>query len=265
MELDLKVVTDLSTVQDYLKGILWTIFFHRLFGQVTPEDTKNYLGVPYPTFSYPVLDNLINTKTSTIWEELSSQSDRIFDDNTDGENLLYKCVIVIKFYKNSVPVDNSITKQAQDYLSSLSSRSNSRSGSSSSVLPQRTCRYEHCWEKCILRATILNNKHHEVAGLDYNTQLDFYKENFLQNMLKVVEYMDRNKDHIPPISSTEMAPFPYKVLFALNTHDPGSLSTAFASFETLPAKGPIPGKVEYATTPESGDIIVGDGLSLIHI
>lgn len=257
MDLDLKLVTDLSTVQDYLKGILWTIFFHRLFGQLTPDDGKNYLGVPYPVFSCPDLASLIDSKASTIWEELSSQSDRISGHDADGDDLLFKCVIVIKFYKDSVSVDNSIQKQAQDYLPSLSSRSNSRSESSSSVLPQRTRKYENCWERCILKVTILNNKHHKVSKPDYNTQLDFYKENFLKNMFKIVEYVDKSKDHIPPIPSMDLSPFPYKVLFALNTHDPGSLSTAFASFESLPGKGSISGNVEFVTTPESGDIIVG--------
>ncbi|KAF6013903.1 hypothetical protein HII13_001152 [Brettanomyces bruxellensis] len=240
MDLDLKLVTDLSTVQDYLKGILWTIFFHRLFGQLTPEDGKNYLGVPYPVFSCPDLASLIDSKASTIWEELSSQSDHISGHDADGDDLLFKCVIVIKFYKDSVSVDNSIQKQAQDYLPSLSSRSNSRSESSSSVLPQRTRKYEKCWERCILKVTILNNKHHKVSKRDYNTHTWI-----------------RAKTTSLQFHQWIFSPFPYKVLFALNTHDPASLSTAFASFESLPGKGSISGNVEFVTTPESGDIIVG--------
>ncbi|VEU21381.1 DEKNAAC102533 [Brettanomyces naardenensis] len=266
MEFELKLVTDIDTAQDYLKGILWSIFFHRLFGSIVPQDNHNFLGVPYPTTEFPELDRLIESKIDCIVGELAGKN-----RDSDNEELIYKCVIVVKFYEKSTVLESvgepQILKGGN--VASQSSRSNSQSGSSSSILmPQRTRKYQNCWEKWVLTVTILNNRNSRMLEMDNNSRLDFYKEDFERNLFKLIAYMDKNKSHIPPIQSIDRSPFPYKILFALNTHDSSSLDTAFASFETLSdrqspdtrgsSNSESQGSVEYITTTEGGDIIMGN-------
>ncbi|QPG72751.1 hypothetical protein FOA43_000052 [Brettanomyces nanus] len=265
MEFNLKLVTDLDTAADYIKGIVWTIFFNRLFGFIVPQDGLNFLGVPYPTTDLPELDRLIESKIECIMGELN-KGEKEYNDQ-----LLYKCVIVVKFYEKAVMLDNN-SNGLQDRQGS-NNVSTSSASSSSILMPRRTKKYQNCWEKWILKVTILNNHNTKMLETDTNSRLDFFKEDFEKNMFKLFDYVDKNRSHIPPIQSVDKAPFPYKILFALNTHEPKSLESAFASFEmssksTLEtgtnigsgsASGSVSGSLaslEYVTTTEEGDLIL---------
>lgn len=292
-ELDLKLIADLDTAQDYIKGMLWTIFFHRLFGTVVPHGNQNFLGVSYPTVDYSSLNHLINERVGALMDQIESQrlkapisirtytgneSTETRDNNNSTKNtdnnvmdlndsqLVFKCVLVLKFYQKYEASTVSTSNYVDMHSGGLSSRSNSRSGSSSVIVPRQNEMYQDCWEKWVLRITILNNENSKVLEAGDKSRFDFYKEDFEKNMFKLVEYFDKNKDHIPQIKTLEISPFPYKMFFALNTHDPSTLDTAFASVEkSLKSHmndtdssdySAIQSDLDYFTT-ESGDVIVG--------
>lgn len=182
---------DLDTIHDYLKGILWSIFFNRIFGFVIPEDSKSFLNVPYPTVNFPELDNLIEYKIESILNGLKKDISNIEESN----EMFYKCIMIIKFYETTI---NKLSDSK-----SISSNSNKNkqisshaSSSTNSQLQQSTEKYVNCWEKWTLMINIINNNssnynNTHMSSLD---KLDSYKNDFEKNIFRIIKYVDKNKD-----------------------------------------------------------------------
>ncbi|ODV85696.1 hypothetical protein CANARDRAFT_7074 [[Candida] arabinofermentans NRRL YB-2248] len=299
MDFNLKIIADLDTVHDYLKGILWTIFFTRLFGSIKPDDNNSFLDIPYPTTPFPELESLIESKIVSILDGLTSStysqsnynvhrtsgSDiQNYQDTTDNDNssdeLFYRCVMVIKFYERSIIISNPDLQSSTKLWGNSNNnepRQVSRLDSDSSLtsLTQRTPnhirKYINCWEKWILSINIINNRNQKMMQLSNTDKLDLYKDDFENNLFNVIDFVDANKDHIPPIQSIDKSPFPYKIVFALNTHDSNSLNQVFTKFEIPNGKindsmnnmnneerysDDQQDSMEYITTTEAGDVIM---------
>lgn len=50
MEFAISLTVDKQHLAECLRGILWTIFFHRAMGSIVPE-TQEFLDVPYVSIS----------------------------------------------------------------------------------------------------------------------------------------------------------------------------------------------------------------------
>ncbi|CAN3353620.1 hypothetical protein DICA1_C05798 [Diutina catenulata] len=75
MEFSVNISAERSVVRESVKGILWTIFFHRLFGPITAIDGE-FLGVVYPMADLPQLDIEIDEKVDAVVRRLDSHSQR---------------------------------------------------------------------------------------------------------------------------------------------------------------------------------------------
>ncbi|CDK25906.1 unnamed protein product [Kuraishia capsulata CBS 1993] len=92
MEFSLTIVSDLDTVLDNTRGILWTIFFNRLFGPITPKNDY-FLGVPYPkVVGATALEDLINSEATSMVKSLT-------DSPLSQDAAVFKSSIAIKFYE----------------------------------------------------------------------------------------------------------------------------------------------------------------------
>ncbi|KAH3660257.1 hypothetical protein OGAPHI_007462 [Ogataea philodendri] len=219
MDFELNLLADLETSSEYVRGVLWTILFHRLLGCVQPSQGSFY-GVTYPTVNNPELEELVEAKTQAIVDAFSYE---IAHTSTDQDsNMIFKGVMVLKFY------DRKVEQNGRHSNGSSVPNSRSHSQSSSISFQPKIDKFANCWERWILKISILKNVN---LMLDGPTKLETYKQDFEKNMFAILNYADTNKSHIPPITRVEQAPFPFKVLFALNTHEPHTLNRAFRNFE----------------------------------
>ncbi|RCK64137.1 hypothetical protein Cantr_10554 [Candida viswanathii] len=164
------LVAERSVLRESLKGIIWTIFFNRLFGPVTPV-TNEFMNVTYPLASnLPDLDSLIDEKINKFIHSLTESSNR--------------------------------GKIEVQFLSKSSNKKKTGWFSNSTYIDKEELKVWEVWRIDI-----------EVLPLDQtnsNTQKSI--RNFESNMGKVYDIIDKYKEHIPPITTLDSAPFPYKIL-----------------------------------------------------
>ncbi|GMG19681.1 unnamed protein product [Ambrosiozyma monospora] len=348
---DLKIASSIDLFHDYIKGILWSIFFTRLFGTVEPQDNHHFLNIPYPTVKYPELGDLIESKIKLIMTELeNTQLDQqkqrhqmpntakstpqnstktsadvmnVKDDKSqDEEQLQFKCIIVLKFYQQSIPTEDLSAQLASLQLSQeyhlqkqqqqqggLESESSSTSNinlnksltsstasSFSNIKKPRSgkkqknrhkkqqrrklthsqiqrnlrskYRYFNPWETWHLKITISGSSTSGLSATSSETcdasdssitvdsdsdddtnyqkqqqqqsqkqprkrkvSSDLIQQDFENNMFQIINYVDFNKSPIPPVKTVDLAPFPYLLLFGLNTLDPEILDDSFSNLE----------------------------------
>ncbi|KAF6069388.1 hypothetical protein FOB64_003041 [Candida albicans] len=76
MEFIINVIAERSVLRESLKGIIWTIFFNRLFGPITPV-TNEFMNVSYPMANnLPDLDSLIDEKVNRILNQITEVSNQ---------------------------------------------------------------------------------------------------------------------------------------------------------------------------------------------
>lgn len=166
-------------ITNYEPGIIWTIFFNRLFGPVTPV-TNEFMNVTYPLASnLPDLDSLIDEKINKLIHNLTESKNR-------GR-------IEIQFL-------------SKGYSNSDSSKSGSKkkSGwfSNSTYIEKEELKTWEVWRIDV-----------EVLPLDEsNKNIEISVRSFENNMGKVYDIIDKYKEHIPAITSLDTAPFPYKII-----------------------------------------------------
>ncbi|RCK63149.1 hypothetical protein Cantr_09849 [Candida viswanathii] len=170
------LVAERSVLRESLKGIIWTIFFNRLFGPVTPV-TNEFMNVTYPLASnLPDLDSLIDEKINKFIHSLTESSNR--------------------------------GKIEVQFLSKGSNKKKTGWFSNSTYIDKEELKVWEVWRIDI-----------EVLPLDQtnrNTQKSI--RNFESNMGKVYDIIDKYKEHIPPITTLDSAPFPYKILIPDSNH-----------------------------------------------
>lgn len=202
MDFNVKAIADFDTAQGCLAGLVWSIFFHRLFGNVVPR-YRTFLGVKYPSVEgYDTLDDTIALRGSDLFGKIMKLKQR----QDLGTQPMYRYLLKIRFYDKEM----------------------------------------RCWEKWQLALTVLDNQDPRMVDMDQETRRKFYREDFERNLFKILEFVDSNKDHVPPLPSTEMMPFPYDITLEPN-------------LASAPASGSGSSEsMEYITTTDAGDIIMGD-------
>lgn len=191
-----------ETAEDNVKGVIWTIMFHRLFGPLTPVTQKAF-DVNYPkTEQLPELDELIDL---TVREMTRKTEPRLGS------------TIFIKFYEKGLHDD-----KASGWLAD---RKMDASG-----------QYLSNWETWKLYLRLDDEQTRDP---------EYVKEKFQDNIMQVLEHIDTNKQHIPPITSLESSPFPYTISYKANQNSLDEEDSGPSS------------SIEYVT--ETGDIITSSG------
>lgn len=160
-------------------GLLSTVLFHRLFGPSVPQ-TREVLGVTYPCVVNSSLDSLIEEKTSEILRSIRPQQ--------------AETQIGIQFFEKQP--GSAKKKQTTSWFSTTS--------------PQ--LQQDVCWEQWVIRLHLLdgkNDREHEINRKKTEKQL-------VDTLMAIVNTASTNKDHIPPITTTDSTPFPYKILLLGN-------------------------------------------------
>lgn len=163
------------------KGIVWTIFFHRLFGPITPT-TNEFLDVIYPMAAdQPELDSTIDQKVDELLKtHLVAQAQAPLEG-----------VLVILF------MDENHAKAKK------------KSGWFGHITEGKQESYS--WESWVIRVQCTAFSTPEHLGNDVDAMFKPSIASFEENMYIITSLVDRHKDHIPPIMTLDVAPFPYKI------------------------------------------------------
>lgn len=189
----LEVFSDQHLVRDIVTGILHTIFFHRYFSPIRPSlyaptSTTSYSGsrshealpVPLPAIlDPPEVSAAIDTHVDALVAQLTSSTSPT--SGSRGE-------IVIQLFDRK----GRKTGTAANWLGRLGGTQ---------------VEGEVCWEQWVLQVIVVSPRN-EAERVKVRRAM----ETSLQKAaMKIVALANRDKDHIPPISTSDQNPFPYKI------------------------------------------------------
>lgn len=172
---------------------MWTIFFHRLFGPVEPAISE-FLQVPYPTAAgLPELEAAIDTKVDEL---IKARFGGVAHARTPSVGQL-----VVQFAHKSP------------------GKPRKRTGWFAHVIldaPEKPV----LWELWLINVKCLPLTHRELLpelavlpGMNNAERLlHLSMLSFEANVLEIVALADTHKEHIPPIMTLDVAPFPYEIV-----------------------------------------------------
>ncbi|KAK8199606.1 autophagy-related protein [Phyllosticta capitalensis] len=175
-EYTLDVFADPTCVKDIVKAILHTIFFHRYFTPVTPLH-RDLLDLTLPAIDDVDLETLIDQRATALVRALETGI---------GHQQRGRGQLAIQFFEK---------RRRKSYFPF-------------GTLGKARGDEEVCWEMWMLDVTLATPR----------TETDVIKvrramEKSLQKTaFKIVSIVNRDKDHIPPITTTDTNPFPYAIL-----------------------------------------------------
>ncbi|EAW12539.1 autophagy-related protein 101 [Aspergillus clavatus NRRL 1] len=173
----LEIFADTTTVRDVLKGVLNLIFFHRYFPSIRPT-TFDVLDFTLPAINDAELETLIESRISTLVRQHSSTTSAHEAGGVRGR-------LAVEFYEKK-------RKRSGAWFSGLSGKGEE----------------EVCWEVWNLDVTIATPRTESERA-----KVRKAMENMLQKAaLKILAVVNRDKDHIPPITTSDSNPFPYRIV-----------------------------------------------------
>ncbi|RHZ71708.1 hypothetical protein CDV55_108556 [Aspergillus turcosus] len=201
----LEIFADTTTVRDVLKGVLNLIFFHRYFPSIRPT-TFDVLDFTLPAIDDVELETLIESRISALVRQHTSAT----STHEGGGGVRGR--IAVEFYEKK-------RKRSGAWFSGLAGKGEE----------------EVCWEVWNLDVTIATprtesgtyplNKTDVIDAGKRTVWADYHHpvperakvrkamENMLQKAaLKILAVVNRDKDHIPPITTSDSNPFPYRIV-----------------------------------------------------
>lgn len=175
-------------------GILHTIFFHRYFPSMRPS-SLDVLDLTLPVVADPELQTLIETRVGQLVRQLSSTSSP--SGGSRGE-------LGVRFFE----------------------KRRRKGGLGGWLTSTAKSEEEVCWEVWKLKFTLTTprtetgtwpsgeNKCVEDAECppERTALLRAEAPALQKTAMTIVKIVNRDKDHIPPITTSEMNPFPYEIL-----------------------------------------------------
>ncbi|KAL8945349.1 MAG: hypothetical protein Q9211_000119 [Gyalolechia sp. 1 TL-2023] len=190
----LEVLADPTCVKDIVRGILHTIFFHRYFPSMRPSSLE-VLDLTLPVVADPELETLIETRVGQLVRQLSSTSSP--SGGSRGE-------LGVRFFEK---------------------RRRKASGLGGWLTGTGRSEEEICWEVWKLKITLTTPRTETGKACppsDTGQYADLLRERMTllraeapalqKTAMTIVKIVNRDKDHIPPITTSETNPFPYEIL-----------------------------------------------------
>ncbi|KAL4883283.1 DUF1649-domain-containing protein [Aspergillus karnatakaensis] len=179
----LEIFADTTTVRDVLKGVLNLIFFHRYFPSIRPT-TFDVLDFTLPAINDVDLETLIDSRISSLVRNHSSSISGTHDSSGSGGGGV-RGRIAVEFYEKK-------RRRSGIWFPNLTGKGDE----------------EVCWEVWNLDVTIATPRTESERA-----KVRKAMENMLQKAaLKILSVVNRDKDHIPPITTSESNPFPYRIV-----------------------------------------------------
>ncbi|KAI9746507.1 MAG: hypothetical protein M1818_000220 [Claussenomyces sp. TS43310] len=167
----LEVFADPSSVKDVVKGILHTIFFHRFFPSIRPR-TRDVLDLTLPVVEDVELETLIDQRTAALVRQLDTSSD------LGARSTGVRGQIAVQFFEK---------RRRKAWFTKGEE--------------------EVCWEQWTLDVTLATPRTESERAKVRQAM----ETMLLRTAMKIVSTVNRDKDHIPPITTSETNPFPYQI------------------------------------------------------
>jgi len=169
----------LSTMTDVHVGIMHTIFFHRYFTPLTPA-THDVLDTTLPYVSEDDIEELIETKATALVRSLDTSSSTYaspqYNPKTNGTG---RGTVAVKFLEKKRRKGWFIAKADEETV----------------------------WETWTIDVTLTSARGELEAARNRSAM-----ESSLQEAaIKVVTIVNQERQHIPPITTSESNPFPYQI------------------------------------------------------
>ncbi|CCU82555.1 DUF1649 domain-containing protein [Blumeria hordei DH14] len=168
----IEVFADPSSVKDVVRGILHTVFFHRFFSCLRPK-TRDVLDLTLPFVDDVELETLIDQRTAALIKQLDTKSD------TASRNGGVRGMIFVQFFEK---------KRRKAWFTKGEE--------------------EVCWEQWTLDVTLATPQTESERAKVRQAM----EQMLLKAAMKIVTVVNREKDHIPPITTSESNPFPYQIV-----------------------------------------------------
>ncbi|KAJ9619691.1 uncharacterized protein PV06_00025 [Exophiala oligosperma] len=194
----IEVFADQTYVKDIVKGVLHTIFFHRYFPPVrpalyTPTASSSHssshsvqsLPIPLPSIlDPPEISAAIDSHTALLVSQLTPQSAAgAAAGGSRGE-------IVVRFFDRK----RRKTGITTGWLGRL--------GGGGGQTEEEVCWEEWCVQVVVARPRSEADRIKVRRAMESSLQ---------KTALKIVAIVNRDKDHIPPITTSDQNPFPYRI------------------------------------------------------
>ncbi|KAI9799692.1 MAG: hypothetical protein M1825_004427 [Sarcosagium campestre] len=175
----LEVFADPACVQDVVKAILHTIFFHRFFPSIRPK-SRDLLDITLPVVDNAELETLIEQRTNALIRQIDdTHADGYRSSSTRGH-------IAVQFFEK---------RRRKAWFSKQDE--------------------EICWEQWTLDVTLATPRT-ESERVKVRRAMEMMLQ---KTAIKIITTVNREVDHIPPITTSESNPFPYQIV--INPRDEG--------------------------------------------
>ncbi|KAK8048356.1 hypothetical protein PG994_010086 [Apiospora phragmitis] len=187
-EFILDAFVDPTSVRDVVGGILHTIFFHRFFPCLAPE-TREVLACRSPYVNDAELDTMIAKRTGELHREVV-----LTNNNTSHNGGGGRGTISVQFLEKK--------RRKTWYM-------------------RPSVDEEVCWERWTVKVTVAEPKDGDGCVTLPFPLFPFFQRAKVRNamettlrgtVLKIVDIVNQQKDHIPPITTTDANPFPYQIV-----------------------------------------------------
>ncbi|KAF2418014.1 DUF1649-domain-containing protein [Tothia fuscella] len=174
----LEVLADPSCVKEVVKAILHTIFFHRYFIPITPL-TCELLDQTLPAVDDVDLETLVDQRATSLARTINTPPSSHGGPYTSNNNA-GRAQIAVQFFEK---------KRKKSYFFGKADE-------------------EICWEQWTLDVTCATPR----TESDRIKVRQAMEKSLQKTAMKIVNIVNKNKDHIPPITVAETNPFPYQIL-----------------------------------------------------
>ena len=207
-------LTDICTTA----GILHTIFFHRFFPSIRPR-TRDVLDLTLPVVEDVELETLIDQRTAALVRQLDTSSDPTIGGGGIGG---VRGRMAVQFFeKKRRKAWFSVGKGEEEVcwelwtLDVTLATPRTESGMSLYLNSSR------CLNRCRRPPSTMSSGRREPdvpKAIVTNLKVERAKVRkameamLLKAAMKIVTTVNREKDHIPPITTSEANPFPYQIV-----------------------------------------------------
>jgi len=212
-----EVFADQTFVKDIVKGVLHTIFFHRYFPPIrpslyTPTASSSHsssstshsvqsLPIPLPSIlDPPEISTAIDSHTALLISQLTPQS--ATGSSAGGS----RGEIVVRFYDRKRRKMGITT----GWLGRLGGGGQTEE--------------EVCWEEWCVQVIVARPRS-EADRIKVRRAME---SSLQKTAMKIVAIVNRDKDHIPPITTSDQNPFPYRIF--VNPKQQESAERGFGSW-----------------------------------
>jgi len=158
------------------EGILHTIFFHRFFTPLSPA-THDVLDLTLPYVTESEIETLVDQRTTTVLRHLDTVSQQTSPQYSAKAG---RGILVVQFLERKRRKGWFVAKADEETV----------------------------WENWVIEVTLTSARSEPEAARNRRQM----EKQLHAAAMKIVDTANKERNHIPPITTNESNPFPYQIL-----------------------------------------------------